>query len=753
MKLVKLMKKNLKILIVVLLFAAASCSFTTKQFDDPNKDKVLLELITFVLEKGHYDAKDINDTFSEEVYKDFLTSVDSRKRYFYKSDIEDFEQYQQQLDDQIKNRDISFFNLVHQRVQKRMNEMKLLYKDILAEPFDFSVEEKINADYEKLEYAATKEEMKERWRKQLKFSTLATYYDLKKEQERNIAQQKNGESQEPEKKNLDPNTEPAIEKTANVYNPGGVDETDEDFEIKTDSELEAEARSITKSSLDEYFEFSNDISKQDWFALYLNSIVAEFDPHTAYLAPQDKERFDIAMSGKLEGIGARLQKREDNVRIVEIISGGPAWRGEELEVGDEILKVKQEDEEEAVNIIGMPLDDAVDLIKGPKGTEVILTVRKVDGTIEDIALERDVVEIEETYAKSSTVEKNGHKYGIINLPKFYFDMNNYNNRNAASDIKKEIIRLKEQDMEGLVLDLRNNGGGSLKTVVDIAGLFIEEGPIVQIRDQEGEREILEDKDESIVWNGPLVILVNELSASASEILAAAMQDYKRAIIIGSKQTFGKGTVQNLIDLNRWMRSSDFGDMGALKLTTQKFYRVNGGSTQLEGVKSDVVVPDKYSFIDIGEKDQNNPLPWDQIEAADYEPWEEYIDFTETIESSKQRMAKSEQLKLILENAKWIKSQSEETVFPLEYEEYKAEVQESEEKAKQFETISEYETTLLFESLPYEKKLFVKDSTLAEKRRRWHENLSGDVYVEEAIHVLEDMKMNNIKRSKVVNLKN
>ena len=308
-------------------------------------------------------------------------------------------------------------------------------------------------------------------------------------------------------------------------------------------------------------------------------------------------------------------------------------------------------------------------------------------------------------------------------------------------------------MDGLVIDLRNNGGGSLATVIDIAGLFIEEGPVVQVKSGTGEREVLTDDDDDILWDGPLVILVNELSASASEILAAAMQDYKRAIIIGSKQTYGKGTVQNVIDLNRWMKNSDLGDMGALKVTTQKFYRVNGGSTQLEGVKSDVVVPDRYSYIDIGEKDMENPLPWDQIEPADYEEWDGYIDFDKTLAKSKKRMAESKQLQLIDESAKWISEQRNEDVYPLNYSTYAQQIKENEELAKRFDSITDYKTDLSFVSLPYEQEMFKQDTTLQEKRTRWHENLSKDVYVEEAVNVLEDLSEGVERKSKLANIKN
>lgn len=695
---------------LTVIVSAASCSFTTKIDNDPDKDRILIDLISYVLSKGHYDAKDINDDFSKNVFVDYIDALDPLKRYFYESDIEEFKKFETLIDDQIRDKEIDFFNLTYERLQQRMIEARSLYKEILEHPFNFEKEESINTDYEKLAYASDKNEMKNRWRLQLKFNALSSYYDKVDEQIDSITKNK-------------------------------------EFKRKSAVVLEEESRDITTTSLKEYFEFADDLERKDWFSIYINSIVEEFDPHTYYFAPQDKDRFDIAMSGKLEGIGARLQKKNDNVKIIEIISGGPAWRGSKVEVGDFIMKVKQEDEVEPVSIVGMRLDDAVSLIKGPKGTKVILTVKKVDGTIENVEIVRDVVELEETYAKSSVVKKNGKNFGIINLPKFYFNMQDYNQRNAAKDVKQEIIRLKQEEMEGLVIDLRDNGGGSLQTVVDIAGLFIDKGPIVQVRTKGESPEVLSDKDRNVLWDGPLVILVNELSASASEILAAAMQDYKRAIIIGSKQTYGKGTVQNVMDLNRWMRSNDFGDLGALKLTTQKFYRVNGGSTQLEGVKSDVVVPDRYSYIDIGEKDQENPLPWDKIPAADYTLWDGYIDFDQTINKSKARMATNDQLKLIEENAKWVREKRDVNEYSLNYGKYKANIELNEKQAERFDRLNDYKTNLTFESLPYEKDLMQKDSILEEKRNRWHKSLSKDVYVEEALSVLEDMKINNIRRSK------
>jgi len=717
----RIMKKNFKVLLVAVFVAIASCSFTTKKFDNPEKDKLLIDLITYVLEKGHYSPKDMDDAFSRNIYKNFIDDVDPLKRYFLNSDIEEFKKYETAIDDQIKIKDVTFFKLVYTRLTERINQIEKIYPRILELPFNYSIDEELNVDYDKITYPNNIKALENRWRKQLKFTTISNYYDL-------------------------------IEENGTNLNEKSTEGKSEDFENpKSLSEIEIEARENTKSSMSEYFDFVNDLESKDYFGIFLNTIVEEFDPHTNYFAPSDRDRFELQMSGKLEGIGARLQKKNDYIKIVEVISGGPAWRGEHVEVGDMIMKVRQESEKEAVSIIGMRLDDAVKLIKGPKGTKVILTIKRVDGSIEEEIIIRDVVEIEETYAKSALIKKEDKNYGLIDLRQFYFDMQNYKERNAASDVKKEIIRLKKQGMEGLIIDLRGNGGGSLRTAVDMAGLFIKEGPIVQVASSGSKKEVLNDNDDEIVWNGPLVILVNELSASASEILAAAMQDYKRAIVVGSKQSYGKGTVQNLLDLNQWLRNNEMGDMGSLKLTTQKFYRVNGGSTQLEGVKSDVVMADRYSYINIGEKDYDNPLPYDKIEPANYEVWNGNIDFEKTISRSIERITKSQQLKLIDENAQWIKNRRDVTTVNLNYESYKKDIESRIDETKKFDSIDNYDNKLIYESLPFEIELMKHDSTLFEKRKRWHKSLGNDIYIEECINILKDLKSTN-NNGKLANIR-
>ena len=685
-----------------MLIAFASCSFTSKSFDNPDKDKLLIQLITYLLEQGHFDPKDINDELSAGIYSTFLEQIDPFKSYFTQSDINEFAKFKTEIDNQILAYDVSFFNLVYKRFLSRFEESKKIFSKVLKQPFDFDLDEQYFTDYENSVYVNTKAEMLDRWRKQLKFYAISNYHDL-------------------------------------IMAEDKLKEADPNYVSKSLSEIESEARASILKRMIENFSALEDLRRDEWLSVYVNSIAEEFDPHTFYFAPSDKDRFDAQMSGKYEGIGARLQKRMDEITITELISGGSAWRQNKLEVGDAIIKVRQEDEAEAVNVVGMRLDDAVKLIKGPKGTNVILTLRKVDGTIEDLSIPRDEIELEETYAKSTFVKKDGTTFGVINLPKFYIDFQDYNSRNAAKDVKTEIERLKAEGIEGLVLDLRNNGGGSLKTVVDIGGLFIEEGPIVQVRSTGEDKEVLKDKERAIDWEGPLVILVNELSASASEILAAAMQDYERAIVIGSKQTYGKGTVQNIIDLNRMVRSNTNGDMGAFKFTTQKYYRINGGSTQLEGVKSDVVVPGRFSYIDMGEKDQDNPLVWDEIEPATYTVWERPFDYETIILNSKKRLNSSTEIKLIDDNARWIKSIRDQSIYELNIEKYAQNIEIREKESKRFDDLLDYQTDLKFQSLPYELPIMEQDTVYKTNRTRWYENLSKDIYMEEALNVLGDIK--------------
>ena len=673
----------------------------TLKNEDPNKDKLLLEIISYVLDRGHYDPKEINDAFSENVYVNYLDNLDGQRRFFLNADIRSFESYRYKVDDELKNAQINFFNLTYNKLTERMKQVEGFYKELLEKPFDFNKKEEINLDYENTPNAKSIPELKMIWRKRLKLNALETFTTKKEE--------------EVQKK-----------------------EQDETYEMLSDEKLEEISREDITENMTYFFENYNDLGRKDWFSIYINSIVVQFDPHTYYLAPRDKDNFDMSISGKFEGIGARLNKRNQQIKVVEIISGGPVWRDNLLEVGDAILKVRQAVEEEAIDISGMVIDDAVKLIKGPKGTQVFLTIKRVEGNIEEVAITRDVVELEETYAKSTLIKDDSGDYGLIELPKFYINFDDYNKRNAATDVKKELEQLKRKNVKGIILDLRNNGGGSLKTVVDMTGYFIDQGPVVQVKSTGGRKEVLKDVDPSVVWDGPLVVLVNEFSASASEIIAAALQDYKRAIILGSKQTFGKGTVQNIVDLNRMITGGTYGDLGAIKITTDKFYRVNGKSTQLEGVKSDVVFPDRYAYVEMGEKDQDNPLAWDRITPAPYKPYNTLSNYDYTLEQSKKRLEANPIIELIDEQAHWVKKQQNDFSYFLDYESYKSERDSKKEYAKRFKKLSEYIAPFEFEWLPEAGSKEAPNEDTIEKRDRAVKSLKKDVYISEAVEILKDL---------------
>lgn len=695
------MKRNYKVIIVITALSAVLWSFIpSEKKSDPEKDKLLLELLTMVLERGHYSPVAIDDAFSKKVYAKYLDNIDPTKRFFLQSDIEEFSKYETKIDDMIKNKDLTFFNLTNSRLLQRMQECRAIYDDVLDNPFDFNTNENINVDYEKLPYAKNKRELVDRWRKQLKLQALSSITDKQK--------------LEDDKK-----------------------EKDAKYVVKSFETIEKEVRESSLKSLNEYFDFiQKELTRNDWFSIYLNAIVERFDPHTFYFSPEDKEKFDVSMSGTFEGIGARLQKKNDAVEISELISGGPAWKGKELEAGDLILKVGQ-GKEEPIDVAGMRLDDVVKKIKGPKGTEVRLTVKKVDGTIKVISIIRDEVETEETFAKSSVVEKDGKRFGVIYLPKFYISFENKENRDAYKDVAIEIERLKAQNIDGIVMDLRDNGGGSLETVVKMVGLFIPEGPVVQVKAPGRDPEILPDPDKKVQYDGPLVVMINNFSASASEIFAAAIQDYKRGIVVGSKHSYGKGTVQNVIDLNQFIRGNSYGDLGALKTTIQKFYRINGGSTQREGVLSDIIFPDRFTYLDMGERDEESALPWDKIAPAKYEPLN--MNYDGIIANSKKRIASNNYFNLIDENAKWIFERKDENTFSLNLNQFKKEMALSDAKIKKFKAISDYNNKLKFNSLPNEIALFEKDSLLKQKRERWHEDLQKDLYIEETLNVIAEIR--------------
>lgn len=703
----RFMKKHIKIILVLLFVSVTLLAFNS--FNNTNnpvantsdRESAVLELIHHIVERGHYDPKEINDEFSKNVYKTFLENLDPTKRYFLQSDIEKFKRYELNIDDQFKNRELTFFNLVYETYVKRLSESERYFKSFEDKPFTFKENETIETDFKKVKFASSNKELEDTWRKQIKYSVLNNL-NIKLDEEE------------------------------------AKKEKDNSYEIKSFAELEKEARASVIKNFTENLYFYKELERFEWFSVYANVLTSQFDPHTNYMPPNDKEKFDESISGKFEGIGARLMKKMEYTEITELISGGPASKSKSLEPGDIILKVAQGDGEPE-DIVGMRLDKAVKKIKGKKGTEVRLTIKKVDGTIEVVSLIRDMIETEDTFAKSSIIEKNGKKFGILHLPKFYIDFVNQNERDAAKDVEKEIEKLKANGIEGIVFDVRDNGGGSLKTVVEIMGLFIENGPVVQVKTTGAKKEVLADNSKDIKWDGPLVVLVNEFSASASEILAAAVQDYNRGIIIGSKNTFGKGTVQSVLDLNSFVRGNTLGDIGALKITGQKYFRIDGRSTQLKGVYSDIVLPNRFSYMEIGERDMENAMEWSEITPSNYRLFNNSYNKNLIIENSKSRVENNEFFKLIDESAKWTKARSDETIYSLNFEKYRQMAKANVEKSKSYDKLKSFKANIEVSSLKEDLIKIESDESLLDKRNNWFESIKKDPYIEEAVNVLFDMK--------------
>ena len=696
---------SLRFSIIITILSLTIFGFTLKKnkLSDPEKEKVLLEIVKYVVERGHYNSIDLDDNFSVKIFDDFISKLDPQKRFFTVNDIRQLNRYKYKIDDQIKNYQLEFFEETYKTYNQRVSDAKLFVDKVFETDFDFSEDEFIDLNNDSIPFSFGKNQLFERWRKQIKYSVL----DI-------VTQRYSSDS-------LDFN------------------------------EIKINAISTVKKNTDDFFDYANELDRDDWFSVFVNSFVSQFDPHTFYFKPDDKEKFDVSISGKFDGIGARLSKADGNVKIVDVIIGGPVWRDKLLDVGDVILAVGQGDDE-LVSIYGMKLDDSIKLIKGPAGTVVTLRVKKIDGQIQDVKIKRDEVELEETFAKSTVISKNDNNYGYISLPKFYADFDNYKNRNSANDVKNEIIKLKNNGIQGLILDLRNNGGGSLQTVVEMTGLFIEKGPVVQVKSIGNRKKVLYDRDPQVYWDGPLVLLINEMSASASEIISAALQDYNRAIIIGSEKSFGKGTVQNIIDLNRFISNTDY-DMGALKVTTDIFYRINGESVQLEGVRSDIIIPDSYMYIFNGERDEKNPIKWDKIGPATYTKWNKYSDkFNYVKDQINKKLDQNKLINNIYDRAEWIRNQQNQKNVPLNIIEYKKYQKNQKQKASQFDNISKYQNELSFNLLKAEKPFINANRELFEARAKWHESLSKDIFIDQAVNAL-DLIDNSIKTNYILAVNN
>lgn len=667
-----------------------------------DREALILEGLMQNIEYIHMSPKAVDDAFSKHVFKTFTERMDGGKRYFTQKEINELKKYENLIDDQVNARSYEFFNAALPVLDNGISRAQRFFTEIIDAPIPFDLAGYLETDAEKRPYAKDEQELKAQWKTNIHFEVMTRWLETVKDQKGMANQQ----------------------------------------EVKTDEVLKTEAIQEIKKRYTDFFDRMSKLRRSDRLEMYLGSIANYFDPHTDYFSPKEKQDFDINMGNKLEGIGARLQTEGEYTKIFSIVVGGPAWKTKKLEDNDIILKVAQEGQP-AVDITGMRVDDVVQLVRGKKGTTVILTVRKKDNSVVDIAIERDQVQLEDSKAKSVILSMPGkiQNIGYINLPKFYSSFESDGGNSCAVDVAEEVRKLKSQDVNGIILDLRNNSGGSLNDVVDMSGLFIEDGPIVQVKGKEEKPYLHIDKDKSVLYSGPFIILVNQFSASASEIIAAAMQDYNRAIIVGSRSTFGKGTVQRFYDLDRGIRGFDeFKPLGNVKMTVQKFYRVNGGSTQLKGVIPDIVLPDTYHYIETGEKEYDNPMAWTEIVPVPYS--QKVVELNEKdklIVQSKSRVEKSTDFKLMLESASHLKATRDQSKYPLSLAEYRKFQEKRELENKKFEKLMDKEIAgFQIDNLRADLAKINIDESSQARNDEFIKGLKKDIYLEEALFIMRDM---------------
>lgn len=689
-------KYSLLLIPAFVLLTLAFCYRETSQ----NETK-LSQTIVEILENYHYQPQKINDDFSEKLFFLYIDRLDADKRFFLAKDIKKLSKYKKELDDQARKGSYAFFDEANSMHAERVSQISKWNTELLSKPFDFKQKDYFVFNEDSAEFLTSEAEQKLFWSKSLKqqvLEKLARKMDIQ---------------------------EKALERK------------DTFVKVKSYDTLEAESRREVLKNQNEWFSRLKKFDRTDLLSMYINCITEMFDPHTNYFPPADKENFDIRMSGKLEGIGAQLQEKDGFLKVAAIVPGSPSYKQGQLKAGDIILKVAQGNAE-PVDVTNMKIDDAIKLIRGKKGTVVKLTVKKPDESLVIIPIVREVVVMEDSYAKSAIIEHNGVKYGYINLPTFYVDMNDRNGRSCAKDMAIEIQKLKKDNVKGIILDLRNNGGGSLGDVVDIGGLFIDKGPMSLVKSRDANPEVLEDEDESVLWDGALTIMVNENSASASEILAAAMQDYKRAAIIGTP-TFGKGTVQRFIDLDDAFRTSSNDKLGSLKITIQKFYRINGTTTQLVGVTPDIIMPDRYRYLEFGEKENKFSLGSDKIAAAFYNITNNReMAIKNAVVNSSKRISESILFAEIEKLARKIEKQNKKTRFTLNLEEYRLEMKQLEIDNKKYDEMIKAIQSYTIINASDDDMQIGSDDIKKKIKADWNKSFEKDIYIQEAVNVLKDL---------------
>jgi carboxyl-terminal processing protease len=689
-------------IIIAGLFALLFFKMYNPQPVISDKEVLILQGIISSIESVHFNPKPIDDSFSKHVYKTYLERIDNGKRFLTQKDINQLKKYELKIDDQVNEKNFQFFNESLPLLDSGIKKAEQYFIEIIDSPLEFKGDGMIEMDGEKRKYSKDDADLKKYWKEIIEFEVMSKWVSSIKERDKKKA----------------------------------------DDEAKSDEALKADAVKDIKKRFSDWFERLAKLRRADRIEIYFAAISNYFDPHTDYFSPKEKQDFDINMGGQLEGIGARLQADGDYTKVSSVVVGGPAWKTKKLEDDDIILKVTQKGNE-AVDIKGMRLDDVVQLVRGKKGTVVILTVKKKDNSVIDIEIEREKVQLDDTKAKSVILSLDGkiNNIGYIHLPKFYSTFEGDAGNSCAYDVAQELKKLKAADVNGIILDLRNNSGGSLNDVVEMSGYFIKDGPIVQVKSREGKPYIHKDKNTEVLYDGPLVIMVNHFSASASEIIAAALQDYDRAVIVGSNSTFGKGTVQRFYDLDQGIRGyNDLKPLGNIKMTVQKFYRINGGSTQLKGVIPDIVLPDNYHYINTGEKEYENPLAWTEIESVSYK--QDLVKFehkNHLIENSRKRVGQSENFSMVLESAKKIKENKDMTAYPKNLKQYRLLDEKKESEGKKFDKLGDTEISgLNIINLQTDLPKINMDESNKARNEAFVKDLKKDFYLEETLLIMKDM---------------
>lgn len=705
------MFKNFKINILLLFIPLTTLMFcfNAPQNDD-EKMKTIMVSVKNTLSYLHYSPKKIDDKYSKKVYDKYMETIDPMKRYFLESDLDEFKKYEYQLDDFLNQGNLTFFNLTNNRLIERVEEIQKLTDDIFSHPVNLDEDESLVLEPKLRHAPKDMKQMKNIWKQFIKYNILQEIEILKSREK----------SKKEEKDSLQKN---GLKDTINL-------------KILTPAQKSAKATKEVKYIINDSFRLMKKRKKMKSFANYMNAYATTFDPHTNYFSPQGKEDFDASFKGKIIGIGAMIKYKKGYLYLGTLTVGAPAWKSGQLKDGDKILKVRSKPEEEPINMVGMLPGEAVRFIRGKKGVPVTLTVQKKNGTVKEVTMKREEVEIEDTFARSLIIKDKGKKYGYINLPGFNSDFDEENKRNASDDVKAEIIKLKKQNIDGIILDLRNNGGGSLTEVGDMMGLFMNEGAYVQVKDGNGKVKTYRQKSNNPIWKGKLVVMQNELSASASEIFAGLIQDYGRGIVIGSPQSFGKGTVQTFVGLNRFLNTDE--DFGALKLTIQKFYRVTGESTQRNGVTSDIKMKDYFSFSEIGERFQEEALAWDKVSASDFTPVNE-VNVDALKQKSTNRITNNTNYQMLLKAAKWKENLDKEERITLNQTKFFDLMDKREKQLKEFDKLKNFKNQLTFTLHADEDARQKKEKEFKKKTKKWLKNLNRDVYLEEAVNIISDMK--------------